>query len=81
MIFFDTTFKVLPTHYKPYNPLITSGLAKNVNKTIPMIFILLKYLDVELYERLFTFLNINFNFRPNIVHSLFELALNKAISI
>ena len=46
---------------------------------MPILFVLIKYLDFESYDRLFTYLHINFKFEPKIVHSDFELALRKAI--
>lgn len=77
--FFDSTFKIIPSLFRPYKLFIISGLKKEEKKTFPILFVLIKYLDFESYDRLFTYLHINFEFEPKIVHSDFELALRKAI--
>ena len=41
--------------------------------------ILLKYLDNITYQRIFEYLNLNFNFDPMIIHTNFEKAIGIAI--
>ena len=79
--FFDSTFKIIPSHFRPYKLFIISGLKKEETKTFLILFVLIKYLDFESYDRFFTYLNINFKFEPKIIHSDFELALSKSIMI
>ena len=44
-----------------------------------MLFVLLKYLYEETYNKIFLYLTENFQFLPKIIHSDFEMALGVAI--
>ena len=43
-------------------------------------FVLLKYLDSISYEKIFNYLHLNFNFKPNIIHTDYEKALKETIN-
>ena len=75
------TFNIISRVYRPYKFFIISGLPKNNNKPTLIMWVLLKYLDTETYDKLFSYLNTNFKFKPKIIHSAFEQVLCKSISI
>ena len=78
-IFMDITFKVIPKIYRPYKLLIIAAITKTSNVPKQLIFILLKSLNEETYSRIFGYLNLNYNFKPSIIHSDFEKAIHAAI--
>ena len=51
------------------------GLPKIIAFPIILFFIFIKFLDTIAYEKLFNYLNDNFNFKPSIIHTVFEIAL------
>ena len=74
--FLDITFKIIPHNFKPYKLLVISRLPENSKYPVLLIFILLKYLDNIIYDKIFNYLYENFNFFPNIIHTDFEILFN-----
>ena len=62
-IFMDTTFKVVPKKLRPYKLLVLVSLPKALAFPIILCFILIKFLETIAYEKLFNYLNDNFNFK------------------
>ena len=75
----DTTFKVVPKNLRPYKLLVLVGLPKTLTFPIILRFILINFLDTIAHEKLFNYLNDNFNFKPSIIHTDFEKALQTSI--
>ena len=75
--FMDVTFQIIPKKLNPYKLLILAAIDKN--RLILLIFILIKYLDSIAYKRIFNYLNNNFEFNPNIIHTHFEKAMQEVI--
>ena len=71
-------FQIIPKKFHPYKLLIISAIDE-INNTILIMMILLKYLDNITYERILDYLHLNFNFEPNIIHTDYEKALGIAI--
>ena len=67
--FLDSTFKIIPRNLRPYKLLILSGIPKKIKTPIMIIFVFIKYLDNISYNKLFNYLNENFKFKPDIIHS------------
>ena len=59
--------------------IVLAGLPKKEKKPSLLCFILLKYLDIEAYDKLICYLNENFNFEPKIIMTDFEHAISSAI--
>ena len=78
--FVDTTFKIIPSKYRPYKLFVICGIC--VDDKIPKIFsmVLTKYTDNILYSKIFDYLYTNYNFQPKIIHSDFESSLIQAIN-
>ena len=72
----DTTFKVVPKQLRPYKLLILIlvGLPKILAFHIILCFIF-RFLDNVVYKKLFNYLNDNFNFKPSIIHTYFEISI------
>ena len=77
--FLDSTFKIIPRNLRPYKLLILSGIPKKIKTPIMLIFVFIKYLDNISYNKLFNYLNENFKFKPDIIHSDYEKALHLGI--
>lgn len=75
--FMDITFQIIPKKFHPYKLLILASIDKN--RPILLIFILIKYLDSIAYDRIFNYLNNNFEFIPDIIHTDFEKAMQLEI--
>lgn len=58
--FLDITYNIIPYKFRAYKLLIISGLPKDINRPISIIFILIKYMDRESYNRIFNYLYENF---------------------
>ena len=67
----DVTIQIIP------KLLILAAIDNNWQ--IFLIFILIKYLDSIAYERIFNYLNNNFEFNPDIIHTYFEKEMQVAI--
>jgi hypothetical protein len=70
---------VIPKEYRPYKLLIIAGLPKNQDNLKQQIFVLLKFFDEESYSLILTYLCLNFNFKPIIIHTDFEKGIQLAI--
>ena len=79
--FIDITFQIIPTNFRPYKLFVLSGINKDNGIPNIICFILIKYIDFESYNRIFNYLVENYNFKPKIIHSDFERAIEKAIKI
>jgi len=79
--FIDVTFQIIPTNFRPYKLFVLSGINKDNGIPNIICFILIKYTDFESYNRIFNYLVENYNFKPKIIHSDFERAIEKAIKI
>lgn len=77
--YIDSTFKIIPPQYRPYKLLVIAGLPIQQKNPFLLCFILIKYLDIEAYDKLLSYLNENFNFKPKIIMTDFEKALSSAI--
>ena len=75
----DITYKIIPYNYQPYKLLVLSGLPENSNKPKLLLFILLKYQDNIIYDKIMNYMVENMNFFPLIIHTEFERAFNLAI--
>lgn len=67
VFFIDSTFKIIFPHYRPYKLLVLAGLPKNQRNSSLICFILIKYLDEISYDRLFDYLNQNYNFKSKFI--------------
>ena len=56
-----------------------AGINLKNNKSYIISFLLIKYLDYITYDRIFNYLSENYHFKPKIIHSDFEKAIEKAI--
>ena len=78
--FVDSNFKIIPFEFRPYKLFIIAGLEEEEeNKTIINCSILLKYADEYAYDKIFNYLYENFGFKPKIIMSDYEIALQSAI--
>ena len=78
----DVTFKITPLKFRPYKLLVIAGITEedNVKVTKILSFVMIKYLDNVCYDRIFNYLYENFSFKPKIIHTDYEKALQLAIS-
>ena len=77
--FADTTFKIIPSGFRPYKLFIISGIAKIDKKPKIYSMILTKYTDNISYGKIFDYLFENTGFKPKILHTDFEISLSHAI--
>jgi hypothetical protein len=77
--FVDSTFKIIPTEYRPYKLFIITGIPEKENSAIINCFIFIKYLDSYTYDKIFNYLVENFNFHSKVIMSDFEFTLHTAI--
>ena len=78
----DITFKITPLKFCPYKLLVISGITEEDEVKVLKIlsFLILNYLDNFCYDRIFNYLYENFGFKPKIIHTDYEKALQLAIS-
>ena len=77
--FLDITFKLIPDVYKPYKVMTLSAINYKDHISILVCLIFFSYMDSISYYNIFKYLNEIYKFRPKIIHSDFEMALNNAI--
>lgn len=78
--FLDITYNIIPRKFRPYKLLVISGMTTKINYPMSIIFILLKYTDLESINRIFNYMYDNFEFSPEIIHTIFDTAISKAIA-
>ena len=78
--FVDTTFKIIPSKYRPYKLFVICGISINDNNPKIFSMVLTKYTDNISYSKIFDYLYSNYNFRPKIIHSDFKSSLSQAIN-
>ena len=77
--FIDTTYKIIPKHYKRYKMMTISCSEKKTNNTYIACLILLKYEDHISFTKIFKYLHEMFNFNPKVVHIDYSKPLLKAL--
>ena len=77
--FFDSTYKIIPPHFRPYKFGVLAGIPKKSDNPKLLCFILIKYNDEIAYSRLITYLYENFKFLPKLFMTDFEGAMISAI--
>ena len=78
--FVDTTFKIIPSLYRPYKLFIICGISIKDKSPKIITMVLTKYTDNISYSKIFDYLYTNYNFKPKIIHSDFESSLTQAIN-
>ena len=76
----DITFKITPLKFRPYKLLVIAGITEDYNLPKILSFVMVKYLDKVCYDRIFNYLYENCHFKPKIIHTDYEKALQLAIS-
>ena len=77
--FLDSTYKIIPPHFRPYKLGVLAGIPKKSDNPKLLCFILIKYNDEIAYSRIITYLYENFNFLPKLFMTDFEGAMISAI--
>ena len=77
--FVDVTFKSIPKKFWPYKLLTISCFNQKDKITKICCFACIKYLDKISYYKVFSFLKEIFSFKPKIIHTDYEAALQAAL--
>ena len=77
--FIDITFRIVPKCYRPYKLMSISTLDNINKKTILIGFVFFIFMDAISYQKIFQYLNENYEFNPIIVHSDYEKSISIAL--